>query len=323
MSKAFRIHEHGGPHVLRWEDVEVGAPGPGQARVRHHAIGVNFVDIYHRSGLYALPLPAVLGVEATGVVEAVGSGVTELVPGDRVAYERPPGAYAQVRLAPADRLVRLPEGIGFEQAAAVMLKGLTAQMLLRRVHRVQAGETVLLHAAAGGVGLIASQWLRALGATVIGTVGSQAKVDLARAHGCDHVLVLGQDDIVARVRDLTGGAGVPVVYDSIGRGTFTLSLDCLRPMGLMVSYGNASGPVDPVAPSMLAARGSLFLTRPSLNDYAMQRADLLAMAAELFDMVLSRRLTVEVRQRYPLADAAQAHRDLAVRRTTGSTILLP
>jgi NADPH:quinone reductase len=320
---AICIHEHGGPEVLRWEAVDLPDPGPGQALVRHQAIGVNFIDIYHRSGLYKLPLPTSIGVEAAGVVEAVGPGVTEVQPGDRVAYDRPTGAYAEARIAPADRLAKLPDAISFEQAAAMMLKGMTAQMLVRRVHRVAAGETVLLHAAAGGVGLIMGQWLHALGATVIGTVGSQAKVELARAHGCDHVLVLGRDDVVARVRELTGGAGVPVVFDSIGRDTFALSLDCVRRMGLMVSYGNASGPVEPFAPALLAAKGSLFLTRPSLADYALERGDLLAMAAELFQMVASGQVKIEVRQRYALRDAAQAHADLAARRTTGSTVLLP
>jgi NADPH2:quinone reductase len=320
---AIRIHEYGGPEVLHWEAVDLPAPGPGQALLRQHAVGVNFIDIYHRSGLYKLPLPSAIGVEAAGVVEAVGPGVTEVQPGDRVAYDRPPGAYAEARVVPADRLVKLPDAISFEQAAAMMLKGLTAQMLVRRVHRVVAGETVLLHAAAGGVGLIMVQWLHALGATVIGTVGSEAKAELARAHGCHHVLVLGRDDIVARVRELTGGAGVPVVYDSIGRETFALSLDCVRRTGLMVSYGNASGPVEPVAPALLAARGSLFLTRPTRGDYALERGDLLAMAAELFEMVAAGRLKIEVRQRYALRDAAQAHADLAARRTTGSTVLLP
>lgn len=322
-TQAIRIHEHGGPEVLRWEEVDLPAPGLGKALVRHQAIGVNFIDIYHRSGLYELPLPTSIGVEAAGVVAAVGPGVTEVQPGDRVAYDRPPGAYAEARIAPADRLVKLPDAISFEQAAAMMLKGLTAQMLVRRVHRVAAGETVLLHAAAGGVGLIMGQWLHALGATVIGTVGSDAKVELARAHGCDHVLVVGRDNIVARVREHTGGAGAQVVYDSIGRDTFALSLDCVRRTGLLVSYGNASGPVEPFAPALLAAKGSLFLTRPSLGDYALERSDLLAMAAELFQMVASGQVKIEVRQRYALRDAAQAHADLAARRTTGSTVLLP
>ena len=237
VTKAMRIHGPGGPEVMCWEDVAVGAPGPGQVRLRQHAIGLNFVDVYHRTGLYKLPLPAVLGVEGAGVVEALGPGVTALQIGDRVAYERPPGAYAEMRLAPADRMVRLPDAISFEQAAGLLLKGLTVQMLVRRVYRVRAGETVLLHAAAGGVGLLACQWLRSLGVTVIGTVGTQAKAELARANGCTHVLVLGEDDIPARVRQLTDGAGVPVVYDSIGRDTFALSLQCLRPMGMMVSVG--------------------------------------------------------------------------------------
>ena len=323
VTKAMRIHAPGGPEVMCWEDVAVGAPGPGQVRLRQHAIGLNFIDVYHRTGLYKLPLPAVLGVEGAGVVEALGPGVTALQIGDRVAYERPPGAYAEMRLAPADRMVRLPDAISFEQAAGLLLKGLTVQMLVRRVYRVRAGETVLLHAAAGGVGLLACQWLRSLGVTVIGTVGTQAKAELARANGCTHVLVLGEDDIPARVRQLTNGAGVPVVYDSIGRDTFALSLQCLRPMGMMVSFGNASGPVEPFAPSLLAAHGSLFLTRPSLNDYAMQGADLQAMAAELFALVLAGQLSADIRQRYPLRDAAQAHRDLAARRTTGASVLLP
>jgi NADPH2:quinone reductase len=323
MSKAFRIHAYGGPDVLRWEDVEVGDPGPGQARVRHHAVGLNFIDIYHRSGLYGLPLPSGIGVEGAGVVEAVGADVTHVRPGDRVAYERPPGSYSEVRLCPADRLVRLPDGIGFEQAAAMMVKGLTVQFLIRRTFPVRAGQTVLLHAAAGGVGLIACQWLRALGVHVIGTVGSQAKAELARAHGCEHTIVLGEQDFVARVREITAGEGVPVVYDSIGHDTFMRSLDCLARFGMMVSFGNASGKAPAIEPALLAAKGSLFLTRPSLDAYAAKRADLEAGAADLFDAVLSGQVRIDIRQRYALRDAAQAHIDLAARRTTGSSVLLP
>jgi len=323
MSKAFRIHAHGGPEVLRWEDVEVGDPGPGQARVRHHAVGLNFIDIYHRSGLYPLPLPSCIGVEGAGVVEAVGADVAHVRPGDRVAYERPPGSYAEVRLCPADRLVRLPDGIGFEQAAAMMVKGLTVQFLIRRTFPVRAGQTVLLHAAAGGVGLIACQWLRALGVHVIGTVGSQAKADLARAHGCEHTIVLGEQDFVARVREITGGEGVPVVYDSIGHDTFLRSLDCLARFGMMVSFGNASGKAPAIEPALLAAKGSLFLTRPSLDAYVARRADLEAGAAELFDAVLSGKVQIDIHQRYALRDAPLAQVDLAARRTTGSSVLLP
>jgi len=323
MSKAFRIHRHGGPEVLSWEEVEVGEPGPGEARVAHRAIGVNFIDIYHRSGLYPRPLPSGIGVEGAGIVEAIGPGVNHVAPGDRVAYERPPGSYSEARLCPADRLVKLPDGISFEQAAAMMVKGLTVQYLIRRTYAVQPGQTVLLHAAAGGVGLIACQWLHALGVTVIGTVGSPAKAELARAHGCAHTIVLGTEDLAQRVRRITGGDGVPVVYDSIGRDTFMASLDCLQPRGLMVSYGNASGPVAAIEPALLARKGSLYLTRPSLDTYAARRDDLEAMAAELFDAVLSGRVRVEIRQRYPLRDAAEAQLAMAERRTTGSTVLLP
>lgn len=323
MSKAFRIYEHGGPEVLRWEDVEVGNPGVGEARVRHHAIGLNFIDVYHRSGLYKLALPSGIGVEGAGVVEAVGSGVTHIAPGDRVAYERPAGSYSEVRLCPAEPLVKLPQAITFEQAAAMMVKGLTVQYLIRRTFRVQSGQMVLLHAAAGGVGLIACQWLKALGVSVIGTVGSESKAEIARAHGCAHTIVLVKEDFVARVKQLTCGEGVPVVYDSIGKDTFHGSLDCLQPFGMMVSFGNASGPVDPIAPGLLAAKGSLFLTRPSLDTYAAKRADLEAMAAELFDAVLSGKVRIEINQRYPLRDAAHAQRDLVARKTTGSTVLLP
>ncbi len=324
MPKAIRIHETGGPEVLRFEDVDPGAPGTGQARVRHTAIGVNFVDTYHRTGLYKLPLPAGLGVEGAGVVEEVGPGVTHVKAGDRVAYAGgPPGGYAEARIIPADRLVKLPRGIDDRQAAAMMLKGLTVWALLRRVHKVQKGETVLFHAAAGGVGLIALQWLKALGATVIGTVGSDEKAALATSHGCDHVVVYTREDFAKRVREITGGAGVPVVYDSVGKATFDGSLDSLAPFGLMVTFGNASGPVPPFDVSVLATKGSLFLTRPTVNTYTAKREDLEAGARELFRLVSGGKLKVEVRGTYPLADAAQAHRDLQGRKTTGSVILLP
>jgi len=324
MSKAIRIHETGGPEVLRYEDVEVGEPKEGEARVRHTAIGVNYLDTYHRSGLYKLPLPSGLGVEGAGVVEAVGKGVSHVRAGDRVAYAGgPPGGYAQVRLIPADRLIQLPAGIADPQAAAMMLKGITAWMLTHRVHAVRAGETVLYHAAAGGVGLVAVQWLKALGATVIGTVGSDEKARLARAHGCDHAIVYTREDFTKRVRELTGGAGVPVVYDSVGKDTFQGSLDCLSPAGLMVSYGNASGAVPPFDIAQLAAKGSLFLTRPTLFSYTARREDLEAGARALLQVVQSGKVKVEVGRSYPLAEAAQAHRDLQARKTTGSLVLLP
>jgi len=325
MPKAIRIHEHGGPEVLRWEEVEVGEPGPGQLRVRHGAVGLNYIDVYHRTGLYPLPsLPWTLGMEGAGQVEAVGEGVTEFKPGDRVAYASPPvGAYAEVRLMPADRVVALPDAIDDRTAAAMMLQGMTAQYLLRRTYRVQAGDAILLHAAAGGVGLIASQWARHLGAIVIGTVGNDEKAELARAHGCHHVIVYNRENFTERVREITGGQGVAAVYDSVGKDTFMGSLDCLRPLGMMVSFGNASGPVPPFEPGILAAKGSLFFTRPTLMTYTAQRADLLASAAELFEVVSSGAVRIEVRQTYPLAETARAHRDLEARQTTGSTVLLP
>ncbi|MFZ1643608.1 MAG: quinone oxidoreductase [Candidatus Contendobacter sp.] len=325
MPKAIRIHQYGGPEVLRWEEVEVGDPGPGQLRVRQAAVGLNYIDVYHRTGLYPLPsLPWTLGMEGAGRVEAVGEGVSEFKIGDRVAYASPPvGAYAEVRLIPADRVVALPDAIDDRIAAAMMLQGMTAQYLLRRTYRVQPGDAILLHAAAGGVGLIASQWARHLGATVIGTVGSDEKAELARAHGCHHVIVYSRENFVERVREITGGQGVAAVYDSVGQATFMGSLDCLRPLGMMVSFGNASGPVPPFEPGILAAKGSLFLTRPVLMTYTAQRPDLLASAAELFEVVASGAVKIEVRQTYPLAEAAQAHRDLEARRTTGSTVLLP
>ncbi len=325
MPKAIRIHEYGGPEVLRWEDVEIGDPGPGQLRIRHGAIGLNYIDVYHRTGLYPLPsLPWTLGMEGAGRVEAVGEGVTEFQVGDRVAYASPPvGAYAEVRLIPADRVVALPTAIDDQTAAAMMLQGMTAQYLLRRTYRVQPGDAVLLHAAAGGVGLIASQWARQLGALVIGTVGSDEKAAVARAHGCHHAIVYTRENFVERVREITNGQGVAVVYDSVGQQTFMGSLDCLRPLGMMVSFGNASGPVPAFEPGLLAAKGSLFLTRPSLMHYTAQRRDLVASAAELFDVVATGAVKIEVRQTYPLAETAQAHRDLEARQTTGSTVLLP
>jgi NADPH2:quinone reductase len=323
MPRAIRIHQPGGPEVLRLEEVAVGEPGPGEARVRHAAVGVNFIDVYHRTGLYPLPLPAGIGVEGAGVVEAVGAGVSHLRPGDRVGYFGAPGSYAEARLVAADRLVKLPAEIPDRTAAAMMLKGLTVRSLVRRTYPVKAGETVLVHAAAGGVGLLMTQWLKALGATVIGTVGSDEKAALARAHGCDHVIVYTREDFPARVRELTGGEGVPVVYDSVGKATFDGSLDCLRPLGLMVTFGNASGPVPPLDVGVLARKGSLFLTRPTVFSYVAKREDLEAAAAELFEMVRSGKVKVEVSRTWPLAEAGEAHRALEARRTTGSLVLLP
>lgn len=324
MPHAIRIHQVGGPEVLCWEEVGVGETAQNEARVRHEAVGLNFIDIYHRSGLYPLLLPSGIGLEGAGVVEAVGSAVTDLKVGDRVAYAGgPPGAYAEVRNIPADRLVKLPDAIDFRTAAAMMLQGMTAQYLLRRTYRVQAGDTILIQAAAGGVGLIVCQWAKALGATVIGTVSSDEKAALAKAHGCDHPIIYTRENFVARVKEITNGEGVPVVYDSIGKDTFNGSLDCLRPMGMMVTFGNASGPVPPVDTLELSKRGSLFLTRPTLFTYVAKRADLLATAQELFDVVISKKVKIEVNQTYALKDAAQAHIDLAARKTTGSTILLP
>jgi NADPH:quinone reductase len=324
MPHAIRIHETGGPEVLRWEEVTVPAPAAGEATVRHEAVGLNFIDIYHRTGLYPLPMPSGIGLEGAGVVSAVGSGVTDLRAGDRVAYAGgPPGSYAETRNIPADRLVKLPDTIAFKTAAAMMLQGLTAQYLLRRTYRVQAGDTILIHAAAGGVGLIVCQWAKALGANVIGTVGSDEKAVLAKAHGCDHPIVYTRENFAERVREITAGEGVPVVYDSIGKDTFAGSLDCLRPLGMMVTFGNASGPVPPVDLLELTRRGSLFVTRPSLMAYTAKRSDLLAMANELFEVVVSGKVKIEVNQAYPLKDAARAHADLVARRTTGSTVLLP
>ena len=324
MSKAIRIEQTGGPEVMALVDVEVGEPGVGEARVRHEAIGLNFVDVYYRTGLYPRPLPTGLGMEGAGVVEAVGPGVTHVSVGDRVAYAgHPPGAYAQVRNMPANVLLVLPGAISFETAAAAMLKGLTVQYLFKRTKALKPGDTILFHAAAGGVGLVACQWAKALGVTMIGTVGSDAKAELAKAHGCAHVINYNTGNFVERVMEITGGKKVCAVYDSIGKDTFTGSLDCLEPMGMMVSYGAASGPIPPFSLNELAARGSLFITRPSLFAYSAQRDDLEKMAADLFAVLESGAVKIDIHKRYALADVAQAHRDLESRATTGSSILLP
>lgn len=323
MPKAIRIFKTGGPEVMEYVDVDVGEPGPGEARVRQAAIGLNYVDVYYRTGLYPQSLPAGLGVEGAGVVEAVGEGVSNLKPGDRVAYIGRPGAYAEVRTLPASVLVRLPDAIGFDTAAAMMLQGLTVQYLFRRTYPLRSGETILFHAAAGGVGLIACQWAKALGVTMIGTVGSDQKAALAKAHGCAHVINYNKENFVERVKEITGGKGVPVVYDSIGKDTFTGSLDCLSPLGMMVSFGSASGPVAPFGLNELASRGSLFITRPSVFTYIARREDLDAMAADLFGMVESGKVKIDINQRYALKDVGQAHRDLESRKTTGSSILIP
>ncbi len=325
MSKAIRIHSTGGPEVLQWDDVEVAAPGPGEALVRHSAVGLNFIDCYHRSGLYPLPpLPLAIGLEGAGVVKAVGEGVNAVSVGDRVAYASPPpGAYAEARVMPADRLVVVPEGIDDQQAAAMMLKGMTAEYLLRRTYPVRSGDTILFHAAAGGVGLIACQWAKHIGATVIGTVGSDEKAELARAHGCDHTINYRTENFVERVKEITAGAGVPVVYDSVGKDTFEGSLDCLGTRGVLALFGQSSGSVASFDPGLLAAKGSLYLTRPSLMNYNAAREDLVESANALFEVVGSGAVKIEVNQTYPLAETAQAHRDLEARTTTGSTVLLP
>lgn len=323
MPYAIRIHETGGPEVMRWEDVDPGKPGPGEVLVRNTAVGLNYIDTYHRSGLYPVPLPATLGMEGAGVVEAVGPKVKDFKAGDRVAYAQPIGSYAEVCIRPAERLMKIPAGVDDRTAAAMMLKGLTAQYLLRRTFRVRAGDTILVHAAAGGVGQILSQWGKHLGATVIGTVGSEEKAPLAKKAGCRHVIVLGKEDFAERVRAITRGQGVPVVYDGIGRDTFEGSLDCLQPLGLMVSYGNASGPVPPFNPALLSQKGSLFLTRPTLMSYVAKRNDLVKAARELFSVVRSGAVRIRINQTYPLREAARAHHDLETRRTTGSTVLLP
>ncbi|HKR44011.1 MAG TPA: quinone oxidoreductase [Paraburkholderia sp.] len=324
MTKAIRYDKTGGPEVMKWVDVDVGAPGEGEVRLRQTACGLNYIDVYFRTGLYPQALPAGLGMEAAGEVTAVGQGVSALKVGDRVAYvARPPGAYAQERVLRADQLIKLPDAISDEAAASIMLQGLTAQYLLRRTYRVQAGDTILIQAAAGGVGLLVCQWAKALGATVIGTVGSDEKAAIAKAHGCDHPIVYTRDDFTARVREITNGAGVPVVYDSIGKDTYTKSLDCLAPLGMFVSFGNASGPLPPIDSSEFAGRGSLFFTRPTLFTYMAKRADYEAMAAELFDVVSSGKVKTSINQRYALEDVGQAHADLEARKTTGSTVLIP
>ena len=324
MAKAIRIHEYGGPEMLRWEDVEVGAPGAGEVRLKHHAIGLNYIDTYHRTGLYKLPaLPSVLGMEGAGEVTAVGPGVTEFKVGDRVAYANPVGSYAQERVIPADRIVRLPDAISYQTGAAMMLQGMTVRYLLRETYHVGPETTLLMHAAAGGTGLILCQWARAIGATIIGTVGSAEKAALAKAAGATHVINYRTEDWVARVREITGGKGCDVVYDGVGRDTFPGSLDCLRPKGLWASFGNASGNVPPFEIGLLGAKGCLFATRPSLFVYTAKREDLVANAADLMDMVAKGAVRIDVNQTYALSQAAQAHRDLEGRKTTGSTVLLP
>ena len=323
MPHVIRIHQNGGPEQMRWEEVTVGDPGPGEVRVRNTAIGLNYIDTYHRSGLYPMPLPLVLGSEGAGVVEAVGPRVKEFKVGDRVAYAQPIGAYAEVLLRPVARLVKIPAGIKDETAAAMMLKGMTAWYLCRRTYRVKKGDTIVVQAAAGGVGQILCQWAKHLGATVIGTVGSDEKVALAKKAGCKHVVVMSREKLSERVKALTKGRGVPVVYDGVGKDTFVESLDCLMPLGLMASFGNASGAVAPVNIGILAQKGSLFLTRPTLVNYTATREDLLAAARDLFTVVKKGAVKIAINQRYPLREAAQAHRDLEARKTTGSTVLLP
>ena len=321
MVQAIRFERTGGPEVLVWQQVSVDKPGPGQVRLKHKAVGLNYIDTYQRSGLYQVPLPSGLGGEGCGVVEEVGSGVTDLKPGDRVAYAGGPlGAYSEERVFPADRLVPVPDGISDQEAAAMMLKGMTAWYLIRRTHVVKPGETILVHAAAGGVGLIACQWAKHLGATVIGTVGSEDKAELVKKHGCDYPILYRSEDFVARVNDITGGKKLPVVYDSVGKDTFYKSLDCLAPLGLMALFGQSSGAVPPVDLGILAGKGSLFITRPTLGNYTATRADLLTAANDLFSVVKSGAVKIMVNQTYPLREAAQAHRDLEARKTTGQTV---
>jgi len=324
MPHAIRVHATGGPDVLTFDDVTVGDPGPGEARIRHTAVGVNYIDTYHRSGLYKIPLPSGIGSEAAGVVEAVGSGVDWVKPGDRVAYcGGPLGSYSEVRVMPAERLVKLPDVISDHVAATLMLKGFTVQYLFRQTHRLKEGDTILFHAAAGGVGLIACQWAKALGVTMIGTVGSDEKAALAKENGCAQTIVYTRENFVERVKALTGGKGVPVVYDGVGKETFPASLDCLSPRGLFVSYGNASGPVPPLDIMLLSAKGSLYVTRPTLFTYAAKRDDIAGMAKELFDLVLAGKIVSEPRQTFALKDATAAHRALESRATTGATVLMP
>lgn len=323
MVHAIRIHQHGGPEVMKWEEIEVGEPGEGQVRIKHRAVGLNYIDTYHRSGLYKISLPAVIGTEGAGEVTAVGPGVTEFKVGDRVAYASPMGAYAEERLIPAERLVKVPDSIDDQTAAAMMLQGMTVRYLLKETFKVGPGTTMLLHAAAGGIGLIACQWAKHLGATIIGTAGSPEKCKLALDHGCTHVINYQTEDFVARTKEITNGQGVDVVYDSVGKDTFPGSLDCLKPRGLWVSFGNASGPVPPFDILMLSAKGSLYATRPTLATYTAKREDLVASANDLFDVVSRGIVKIKVNQTYPLKEAVQAHLDLEGRKTTGSTILLP
>lgn len=324
MVHAIRVHTPGGPDVLRYEEIDLTPLHDDEVLIKQTAIGLNFIDTYHRTGLYPLELPFIPGTEASGIIEETGKNATNFKPGDRVAYvSRTPGAYAEKRIMPASRVVKIPNGMTEETAAAAMVKGLTAEYLLRRTYKVKAGETILLHAAAGGVGLIASQWARHLGATVIGTVGDDAKAKLTKEHGCNHFIIYGRENVVARVRELTNGQGVPVVYDSVGRDTFAVSLDCLSPRGMMVSFGNASGPVPDFPPLLLSQKGSLFFTRPSLWHYISDDAEYAAACKALFDVIQSGKVEIAINQRYALKDAAQAHRDLEARKTTGSTILVP
>ncbi|HTI44605.1 MAG TPA: quinone oxidoreductase [Vicinamibacterales bacterium] len=324
MPKAIRINEQGGPEVLKWEEVELPPPGAGEVRLRHEAVGLNYIDTYHRGGVYKMPLPTGIGSEAAGIVEAVGNGVTEFSVGDRVAYAvgaplQPVGSYSEVRNIPAARLVKIPDGIASETAAAMMLKGMTVSYLLKRTFKVKPGDTVVFHAAAGGVGLIACQWLKALGVTMIGTAGSDEKCDLAKAHGANYCINYNKEDFAARVKDITGGKGVPVVYDSVGKDTFDKSLECLSTYGTMVTFGNASGPVPPIELSS-KLKGHLYVTRPSLGPYTAARADLVSLANDLFDIVKSGKVKIDINQRYALKDAVQAHKDLESRKTTGSTV---
>ena len=324
MTHAIRIHEHGGPDVMKWETVEVGNPGDKEIRVRHTAVGLNYIDTYHRTGLYKIPLPSIIGREAAGVVEAVGAAVTDLKIGERVAYASAPiGSYSEARLISADRVVKIPDGVTDRQAASMMLKGMTAQYLIRHTHTVKSGDTILFHAAAGGVGLILCQWARHLGATVIGTVGSEEKAALAKANGCHHVINYRSEDFVARVAEITGGKKCAVVYDGVGKDTFMKSLDCVRPRGLVALFGNASGKVEPLDLGVLAGKGSLFVTRPTLDTHVASREELIATANDLFDVVGRGIVKIEVNQSYALKDAALAHRDLEARKTTGSTVLIP
>ena len=324
MTHVIRIHEHGGPDVMKWETIDVGDPGEKEIRVRHTAVGLNYIDTYHRSGLYKIPLPSVIGREAAGVVDAVGAGVTDFKVGERIAYGSAPiGSYSEARLVAADRVVKIPEGVTDRQAASIMLKGMTAQYLIRRTHAIKPGDTILFHAAAGGVGLILCQWAKHLGATVIGTVGSEEKAALAKANGCDHVINYRTEDFVAKVAEITDGKKCAVVYDGVGKDTFMKSLDCVRPRGLVALFGNASGKVEPLDLGVLAAKGSLFVTRPTLDTHVATREELVATANDLFYVVGRGIVKIEVNQTYALKDAAQAHRDLEARKTTGSTVLIP